>query len=203
MIDWSRIDSAKGVIFDCDGTLVDSMPIHYLAWHRTMTEVGLRFEEDRFYALGGMPSDRIIALLSIEQNVPVDPERTAQRKEQAFLELIHLLERIEPVVDVARRLRGDKPISVASGGFREIVMRQLSQVHIAEWFDVIVAAEDTDRHKPEPDVFIETATRMRVPSEHCLVFEDSDLGIEAARRAGMQWIDVRTFFQPKRIPLPK
>jgi beta-phosphoglucomutase family hydrolase len=202
MIDWNRIDSAKGVIFDCDGTLVDSMPVHYLAWHRTMTEVGLRFEENRFYALGGMPTDRIIALLSSEQRVPVDPKRTAHRKEQAFLELIHLLERIEPVIDVVHRLRGRKPISVASGGFREIVMRQLAQVQISDWFDVIVAAEDTVRHKPEPDVFLETATRMGVPAEQCLVFEDSDLGIEAARRAGMDWIDVRSFFRPKRIPIP-
>lgn len=202
MIDWNLIDSAKGVIFDCDGTLVDSMPVHYLAWHRTMTQVGLRFEEDRFYALGGMPSDRIIALLSSEQKISVDPKQTAHRKEQAFLELIHLLERIEPVVDVAKRLRGRKPISVASGGFREIVMRQLTQVKMDDWFDVIVAAEDTARHKPEPDVFLETAIRMGIPAGDCLVFEDSDLGIEAARRAGMEWIDVRSFFRPKRIPIP-
>lgn len=202
MIDWRQVDSAKGVIFDCDGTLVDSMPIHFLAWHQTMSEVGLRFEEDRFYALGGMPTDRIIELLSSEQQVPVDPKQTAHRKERAFLELIHLLERIEPVVEVAQRLRGRKPISVASGGFRDIVMRQLTQVKIADWFDVIVAAEDTVRHKPEPDVFLETASRMGVPSGKCLVFEDSDLGIEAARRAGMDWIDVRSFFRPKRIPIP-
>jgi beta-phosphoglucomutase family hydrolase len=202
MIDWSRVHSAKGVIFDCDGTLVDSMPVHYLAWHRTMTEVGLRFEEDRFYALGGMPSDRIIALLAREQNVSVDPIATAQRKEQAFLELIHLLERIEPVVTVAQLLRGNKPIAVATGGCRDIVQRQLAQVNMSDWFDVIVAAEDTDRHKPEPDVFLETASRMGIPPEHCLVFEDSELGIEAARRAGMDWIDVRSFFQPKRIAIP-
>jgi HAD superfamily hydrolase (TIGR01509 family) len=75
-------------------------------------------------------------------------------------------------------------------------------VQIADWFDVIVAAEDTVRHKPEPDVFLETANRMGVPAEQCLVFEDSDLGIEAARRAGMDWIDVRSFFRPKRIPIP-
>ena len=126
MIDWSRIESAKAVIFDCDGTLVDSMPVHYLAWHRTMTDVGIRFEEDRFYALGGMPSDRIIALLSREQNVNVDPVSTANRKEQAFLELIHLLEPIEQVVNVARTLRGNKPIAVATGGCRDIVSRQLA-----------------------------------------------------------------------------
>jgi HAD superfamily hydrolase (TIGR01509 family) len=185
-----------------DGTLIDSMPVHYLAWHRTMNEVGIRFEEDRFYALGGMPSDRIIALLSREQNVNVDSVSTANRKEQAFLALIHLLEPIEQVANVARTLRGNKPIAVATGGCRDIVSRQLAQVHMSDWFDVIVAAEDTARHKPEPDVFLETALRMGVPAGDCLVFEDSDLGIEAARRAGMEWIDVRSFFQSKRIPVP-
>jgi HAD superfamily hydrolase (TIGR01509 family) len=201
MIDWSRIESASGVIFDCDGTLVDSMPVHYLAWHRTMTEVGLRFDEERFYALGGMPSDRIVELLSREQNVHVDPKLTADRKENAFLGLIHLLERIAPVVDVVERLRGKKPISVASGGMREIVMRQLLHLDMSDWFDAIVAAEDTVRHKPEPDVFLEAAARMEVSAHGCLVFEDSDLGIEAARRAGMDWIDVRSFFRPRRIPV--
>ncbi|MFO0012233.1 MAG: HAD family hydrolase [Planctomycetota bacterium] len=203
MIDWNRIDRAHGVIFDCDGTLVDSMPVHYLAWHRTMSEVGIRFDEDRFYALGGMPSHRIIELLAGEQQVVVDPLQTAHRKEEAFLDSIHLLERIHPVVDVAERLRGNKPIAVASGGFRSIVLRQLVQVDLADWFDIIVAAEDTVHHKPEPDVFLETARRMAVAPEGCLVFEDSDLGIEAARRAGMGWIDVRTFYQAKRIPVPK
>lgn len=202
MIDWKRIDAADGIIFDCDGTLVDSMPIHYLAWHRTMTEVGIHFDEERFYALGGMPTHRIIELLSDEQGVPVDANLMAHTKELAFLEWLHLLQPIVPVVDVAQRLRGLKPIAVASGGFRDVIRRQLDQVGIAEWFEVVVTAEDTERHKPEPDVFLETAFRMRVEPNRCLVFEDSDLGIEAARRANMEWIDVRTFFTPRRLPLP-
>lgn len=201
MIDWSRINTAHGVIFDCDGTLVDSMPVHYLAWHRTMSLVGIEFDEERFYALGGMPSHHIIELLASEQNVVVDPISTAHRKEEAFLERIHLLQRIEPVVEVAKNLRGRKPIAVASGGFREIVLRQLVHAELADWFDTIVAAEDTTQHKPEPDVFLEAARRLNIEPQKCLVFEDSDLGIEAARRAKMDCIDVRTFYQAKRIPV--
>lgn len=202
MIPWDTVDAAQAVIFDCDGTLVDSMPVHYLAWHRTMTEVGLEFAEDRFYALGGMPTHRIIEMLAHEQKVMVDPHATAQRKEQAFLELIHLLEPISIVLDVADRLRGKKPIGVASGGFRDVIQKQLLHIGVADWFDVLVSAEDTQRHKPEPDVFLETAKRLNIPPERCLVFEDADLGIEAARRAGMPYIDVREHFQSKRIPLP-
>jgi beta-phosphoglucomutase family hydrolase len=202
MIPWDTIDRAHAVIFDCDGTLVDSMPVHYLAWHRTMTDVGITFAEDRFYALGGMPTHRIIEMLAHEQNILVDPHATAQRKEEAFLELIHLLEPIHIVLEVAERLRGVKPIGVASGGFRDVIQRQLRQIGIEDWFDTLVTAEDTVKHKPEPDVFLETARRLGVEPERCLVFEDAELGIEAARRAGMQCIDVRDHFQSKRIPIP-
>ena len=106
------------------------------------------------------------------------------------------------MIEVADRLRGKKPIAVASGGFRDIIRKQLTHVGIVDWFDVIVSAEDTAKHKPEPDVFLETAKRLGVHPEDCLVFEDADLGVEAARRAGMAWIDVRDYFESKRIPIP-
>jgi beta-phosphoglucomutase family hydrolase len=195
------IDSARGIIFDCDGTLVDSMPIHFLAWHRTMLRYGMELPEDRFYALGGMPSHRIIELLAAEQSVTVDAVHAAHEKEQAFLDLIHLLKPIEPVMAVARENRGRKPIAVASGGFRRIIHHQLELIECINWFDTIVTAEDTQRHKPEPDVFLEAARRLGIAAEDCIVFEDADLGVEAAKRAGMKCIDVREFYQPIRIPL--
>ncbi|MCU0719200.1 MAG: HAD family phosphatase [Pirellula sp.] len=195
------IDSARGIIFDCDGTLVDSMPIHFLAWYKTMQRYGMELPEDRFYALGGMPSHRIIELLAAEQSVTVDAVHAAHEKEQAFLDLIHLLKPIEPVMAVAREHRGRKPIAVASGGFRRIIHHQLELVECINWFDAIVTAEDTQRHKPEPDVFLEAARRLGVNASECIVFEDADLGVEAAKRAGMKCIDVREFYQPIRIPI--
>jgi beta-phosphoglucomutase-like phosphatase (HAD superfamily) len=195
------VESAGGLIFDCDGTLVDSMPLHFLAWHQTMLRYGLKLPEDRFYALGGMPSHRIIEMLAAEQSVVVDAKHAAIEKEQAFLERLHLLEPIDSVVEIARVHRGVKPISVASGGFRKIINRQLEIIECLDWFDAIVTAEDTTRHKPEPDVFLEAARRMGVAPEQCLVFEDADLGVEAARRAGMPCIDIRTFYTAKRIPI--
>jgi beta-phosphoglucomutase family hydrolase len=195
------IDSAQGIIFDCDGTLVDSMPIHFLAWYKTMQRYGMELPEDRFYALGGMPSHRIIELLAAEQSVTVDAVHAAHEKEQAFLDLIHLLKPIEPVMAVAREHRGRKPIAVASGGFRRIIHHQLELVECINWFDAIVTAEDTQRHKPEPDVFLEAARRLGVNASDCIVFEDADLGVEAAKRAGMKCIDVREFHQPIRIPI--
>jgi beta-phosphoglucomutase family hydrolase len=193
------VRDCDAIIFDCDGTLVDSMPVHFLAWHETMSRYGIQFPEDRFYALGGMPSHRIIAMLSEEQGIALDPNRVAHEKEQSFLNRIDMLVPIEPVVAIAREFRGVKPISVASGGFRDIILQQMRQIEIHDWFDTVVTAEDTARHKPEPDVFLEAARRMQVSADRCLVFEDADLGVEAARRAGMRCIDVRSFFTPRRF----
>ena len=181
----------SALIFDCDGTLTNSMPVHFVCWRQTMARHGIEFDEERFYALGGVPSDKIVSLLSAEAGLTLDAALVAEEKEQAFLETLHLLEPIAAVVEIARLHRGRKKMAVASGGFRHVIERQLAQIGVSDWFDTIVAAEDTPRHKPEPDVFLEAARRLGVSPHQCEVYEDSDLGIEAARRAGMQWVDVR------------
>jgi HAD superfamily hydrolase (TIGR01549 family) len=189
----------EALIFDCDGTLTDSMPVHFVAWHRTMSRYGIRFPEERFYSLGGMPTDKIIRMLANEQEISVDAHKAAIAKEDSFLELLHLLEPIQRVVDVARHFHKKLPMVVASGGFREVIKKQITQIGCDGLFDDIVAAEDTVRHKPEPDVFLEAARRVGANPSRCLVYEDSDLGIQAARSAGMDFIDVRKFHSPKRI----
>ncbi len=195
------VRNSKAIIFDCDGTLVDSMPVHFVAWHETMERYGISFSEDRFYSLGGVPSDRIVEMLASEQGITLDVVAVAHEKEQAFLDRIEWLVPIEAVVEIVRQNRGIKPIAVASGGFRSIIQKQLLQIAMHDWFDAVVTAEDTAKHKPEPDVFLEAARRLGTAAEHCVVFEDADLGVEAARRAGMHCIDVRTFFTPRRIPI--
>ncbi len=188
----------QALIFDCDGTLTDSMPVHYIAWHQTLSGYGIDFPEDRFYALGGMPSDRIIHLLSGEQGIEIDAAQAAVEKEASFLQLLHLLEPIPLVLEVARSFRNKLPMVVASGGYRDIIEQQLLQIGCRDWFDAIVTAEDTRRHKPDPDVFLEAARRVGVEPQSCLVYEDSELGIMAARSAGMDFVDVRTFHTPNK-----
>ncbi|TWU46095.1 Fructose-1-phosphate phosphatase YqaB [Rubripirellula tenax] len=191
MQDADYANEFAGLIFDCDGTLSHSMPLHYVAWRDTMSRHGIVFTEGRFYSMGGMPSEKIITTLSQEQDVSVDADALAAEKEAAFANLIDQLPALEIVVDVARRHHGRMPMSVASGGIRPIIDRQLAKMGIAELFDAIVTAEDTKLHKPEPDVFLEAARRMGVEPTQCLVFEDSPLGFQAAEAAGMKWIDVR------------
>ena len=185
------INDYKGLIFDCDGTLTDSMPLHYVAWRDTMSAYGITFPEERFYAMGGMPSEQIIEILATEQRVTIEIVKAAQQKEAAFVETIDQLRPLEAVCEIARSHHGRIPMAVASGGIRSAVLAQLERVAIGQLFPVVVTAEDTQKHKPEPDAFLEAARLIDVVPERCLVFEDSPLGIEAAQRAGMDCIDVR------------
>jgi len=180
------------LIFDCDGTLTDSMPLHYVAWRRTLDRYGIEFPEARFYAMGGVPTDKIIQILCGEQSIVGDVPIIAAEKEREFLLTLADVQPNHPVCEIARWHHGRMPMAVASGGIRSVVIDQLIKIEMHGHFDVIVAAEDTTRHKPEPDVFLEAARRMTIAPSRCLVFEDTDIGVTAARRAGMDVVDVRT-----------
>ncbi len=179
------------LIFDCDGTLADSMPAHFVSWQAMLEPHNISFTEEMFYELAGIPSNKIIDMLSEEHGIEMDSDEMARQKEAAFLQSIDLLKPIQAVIDIANRCHGRLPLAVASGGTREVVDAELQHLGIAQMFDAIVTAEDTEHHKPEPDVFLEAARRLGVSPEKCLVYEDADLGIEAARRANMSWVDIR------------
>jgi HAD superfamily hydrolase (TIGR01509 family) len=184
----------RAFIFDLDGTLADTMPSHYLAWTRIAARHGLTFPEARFYALGGVPTAKIAAMLVSEAGLTLDPAAVALEKEQAYFDSLSAaagLKVIEPVLALARQHRSEGPLAIASGGVRRVVVRTLQTLGIADWFAAVVAAEDTTRHKPDPDVFLEAARRLDADPAVCTVYEDTDIGLEAARRAGMRGVDVR------------
>ncbi|HEY4183620.1 MAG TPA: HAD-IA family hydrolase [Polyangia bacterium] len=184
-------------IFDLDGTLADTMPVHFRAWQEVAARFQLEFPEERFYSMGGVPTLKIAATLLAEQNLTHDPALITHEKEEAVLRYFPEVRPIAAVVEIARRCRDVGPVAIASGGGRRMVERTLLQIGLAEFFPVVVAAEDTTRHKPEPDVFLEAARRMGVPASICTVYEDTDLGLEAARRAGMRGVDVRPLYLPR------
>ena len=174
-------------IFDCDGTLADTMPLHYLAWRRLLREYGAPFPEELFYGLGGRPTTQILELMRDEHGVKVpDIAAAAERKEQYFLETIHEVKPVDAVLQIALQAHTVIPMAVASGGFRRNVEMTLDAIGIRSLFDAIVCVEDYARGKPFPDPFLEAARRMNVPAAECLVFEDSPLGIAAAEAARMQ-----------------
>ncbi len=176
-------------IFDCDGTLADTMPTHYQAWITALGEHGAKFSEALFYELGRVPTGRIVEILNERYGLGLPVEETVQRKEALFLELSPQVAAIEPVVALVRELADQKkPMAEASGGHRRVVMNTLRALGIAELFQVVITAEDYQRGKPAPDPFLEAALRLGVAPAGCLVFEDTATGIAAAKAAGMQYV---------------
>ncbi len=194
-----HLQSHDALLFDCDGTLADTMPAHYRAWLCVTEHHGLTFDEDRFYSMGGRPTRDIVATLARDAGLEIDLDAAAEMKEAAFLEEVEFVEAVDPVMEVIHRCRGRVPMAVVTGGYRHVCRQILEALGIEDFFDLIVASEDTAKHKPDPDPYLEAARRLEVKPQGCVVWEDSDLGIEAARRAGMQWVDVRAFHQPERV----
>lgn len=189
---WTTPPNTTALIFDCDGTLADTMPSHFRAWTAVLSRYGIPFPESRFYQLGGVPTAKIIRILADEAGVVVtDVDLMVREKEGAFLLHLESVRPLAPVVRVAADHLGRLPMAVASGGYRDVITRTLDRLGIRDWFGAVVCAEDTARHKPEPDVFLEAAKRLGVEPAGCVVFEDTDIGLEAARRAGMTGVDVR------------
>lgn len=183
--------SIKGLIFDCDGTLADTMPLHWQAWQSVVSKYNLHFPEDRFYALGGVPSRDIFKMLGEEQGIALDHLAAAHEKESAYLPLIHQVEPINAVVGVVREYQGKIPMAVASGGTRRVITQVLERMGILHMFGAVVTSEDVVRQKPAPDIFLEAARRIGVDPAKCRAYEDTDLGLAAIRAAGMEAVDVR------------
>jgi HAD superfamily hydrolase (TIGR01509 family) len=180
------------VIFDCDGTLVDSMPAHFDAWCEALASYGAAgiFKEDVFFAMGGRPTRDIVEDLNNEYGLKLNPEAVALAKRDAFLRKLHLVEFIDEVADFARSLSGKMPLAVASGGSRYVVEKTLKLLNCSDWFDEVVTADDVSNGKPSPDIFLKAAELLGVAPERCLVIEDAPPGVIAAQAAGMQVITV-------------
>jgi beta-phosphoglucomutase family hydrolase len=181
-----------GLIFDMDGTLADTMPTHFIAWTRSMAAHGIEFSEDRFYALGGVPAVNVIEMLSEEQGIPVDAMKLAVEKEALFLELLKEVRPILPVKEIAEFHREHIPMAVATGSEKWVAEKILRALGIHDWFGAIVGADNVENPKPAPDVYLRAAALIGVDPRRCHAFEDTQLGMEAARRAGMAVVDIHT-----------
>lgn len=184
----------EGLIFDLDGTLADTMSIHFDAWHEAMTEFGKEITTQFIIDRSGRPTSDIVAELNEHHGFNLDPTRFTERKEALVLDRLRTVKPFEPTARIVRERQGEFRMAVASGGVRSNVEATLAAIGLREHFAVVLTADDPVPHKPSPDIFLEAARLMGIAPHRCQVFEDADPGIEAARAAGMHVVDVRQYF---------
>ena len=183
----------KALIFDLDGTLADTMPIHYKACQIVCNKYGVDFPEDFFYAEAGKPTLKVFQSLMKKLGNNLDGSLLGLEKEAVFLSLIHEVKPVDLIAEIAVLNKGKVPMAIGSGGQRKSVDLTLEVIGMSNYFDVIVSCDDVNKFKPHPETFLKAATQMNIAPKDCLVFEDGDLGVDAARSGGMMVVDVRRF----------
>ena len=185
-------DGFEGLVFDLDGTLVNSMPAHFEAWCEALAQVGAAgvFEEDVFYAMGGRPTKDIVVQLNEEYGLKLDPDTVAFAKKEAFMKRLDKVTVIEEVLTYAQSWRGKVPMAIATGGSRMVAEKTLQILGLSDLFDEVVTADDVKIGKPDPEVFLLAAERIGVDPTKCVAFEDAAPGILSAQLAGMQVVAV-------------
>jgi HAD superfamily hydrolase (TIGR01509 family) len=177
---------ARGLIFDLDGTISDTMPIHYIAWKNAAARYGIDFTVELFDQLAGIPLYPTVERLNELFGANIDPREMGDAKEEEYEANMHLAQAIEPVVDV---------MAVGTGGLKRLAKKSLELIGVDKYFDIIVAYEDVSNYKPHPETFLRCAEQMGVEPTACQVFEDGILGMQAARAAGMMVVDVTKYYE--------
>lgn len=177
-------------LFDLDGTVADSMPLHFIAWTKAVTEHGGQFPQDLFYKLAGVPLHRTVELLNEQFGTAMHPGTVVDRKEALYFGMLDQLKPVASVLAVVEQASGKLPFAIVSGSPRASIRATLTTLGLLHHFPVVVGAEDYRRGKPDPEPFLTAAARLGVPANECLVFEDAEAGIAAARAAGMQYVRI-------------
>jgi len=188
----------KAYLFDCDGTIVDSMPLHYIAWSKALAEQQCEFGEDRFYDWGGVSVAEVIQRLNKQQGLNMSVEEVSNRKEHFYIENLAQLKAIPEVLEVIEENFGRVPFAVVSGSTRESVTASLATLNLLDRFETLVCAGEYQKGKPDPEAFLLAANKLGVAPESCLVFEDADMGIQAAAAAGMASVKIAQTRQKSR-----
>jgi len=186
---------AKGLIFDLDGTIVDSMPIHFIAWKNAAARYGIDFTPELFSQLAGIPLYPTVERLNSLFGKNIDPKEMGDAKENEYEANMHLAVPIEPVVAIIKKYHGKLPMSIGTGSMQRLARKALDIVGLNDYFQIVVSSDDVINPKPHPETFLRCAEQMGVEPEYCQVFEDGIPGLQAAHDAGMMVTDVKKFYK--------
>ncbi|SHI44018.1 haloacid dehalogenase superfamily, subfamily IA, variant 3 with third motif having DD or ED/beta-phosphoglucomutase family hydrolase [Tangfeifania diversioriginum] len=185
---------ARALIFDLDGTIADTMPVHFLAYKEILRDYGIEFTPELFATLAGIPAVQTIQKLNEMFGTEMDSVKTGHLKEQVYEQMMHKMKPVEPVVNLVKKYYGEMPMSVGTGGYKKLAWKSLKILELDKYFDILISSEDVTHPKPHPETFLKCAEKMGVLPQHCQVFEDGELGMQAARAAGMMATLVTDFY---------
>jgi beta-phosphoglucomutase family hydrolase len=186
---------AKGLIFDIDGTICDTMPVHFIAWRQTAAEYGIKFTPELFVEVTGIPALQTSEYLKAKFKADFDVVEFTRRKEERFEQNMNKAKPIEPVIKIIRENKGKLPMACGTGGSQYLAWKTLEIAGVKDCFEYVVAAEDVINHKPFPDTFLKAAELIGVQPSDCEVFEDGQLGLQAAAAAGMMSVNVTLYYE--------
>ncbi len=183
------------LIFDLDGTIADTMPVHFLAYKNILSEYGINFTPELFATLAGIPAVATIRKLNEMFGTSMDPVKIGLHKESEYEKIMHKMKPVTPVVDLVKEYYGKLPMSVGTGGYKRLAWKSLEILGLKDYFEILVSGEDVQHPKPHPETFLRCAELMGVEPEKCHVFEDGELGIQAATAAGMKSTLVTGYYE--------
>lgn len=185
----------KALIFDCDGTLADTLPVHFQTWSVALEAVGANISKDWYYKYCGTSAGEMLQILKNLFGYQFDSELVITKRQKHYQSLINTVKEVRAVAEIVHSHQGKIPLAVASGGERIVLEATLNNISLRQFFNIVVSIDDVERGKPEPDIFLLAAQRLGVAPQDCIVYQDSDGGLEAASRAGMRSMDVRVLLQ--------
>jgi beta-phosphoglucomutase family hydrolase len=185
----------KALIFDCDGTLADTLPVHFQTWSTVLQTVGVDISRDWYYKHCGTSAEEMLQILKDLFGYQFDSESLIAKRQSHYQSLLNTVEEVQAVAEIVRSHHQKVPMAVASGGERIVLEATLHNINLHNFFDVIVSIDDVETGKPEPDIFLLASQKLGISPQDCIVYEDTDTGLEAARRAGMRSLDVRFLWQ--------